>query len=212
MKNKVPFIIFLLFGLALLIFLFTFDVVHAAKLESGVTITAPTTTVTEKICNDSIDNDNDGKIDNNDYDCAAAPAGSASSTTPCGLQIESVSLDYRFVFPGLESNVQRVTIKNEGPVAEDIMIKGGNWISDAAPNRTISAEITHVGFFPSTYSTKLPLTSSELKYTFPIYPGQSRNLDFQLKIPLSINGVSGVGGINTGDKFHQEVTIDCWRH
>ena len=207
MKNKVQFILFLFFGLSFLIYLFPFDVVHAAKLESGVTINAPAATVTEKICNDSIDNDNDGKIDRNDYDCAVY----AGSTKPiCGLQIVSVSLDYRFVYPGRESDVGRVTIKNEGTMAEDIMIKGGNWISDAAPNRTISGpEITHVGGLGSTYSTKLPLTSNELKYTFPIYPGQSRNLDFQLKIPLSINGVSGVGGINTGDKFHQEVTIDC---
>ena len=44
MKNNVQFIIFLFFGLAFLIYLFTFVFVEAAKVESGVTINAPTTT------------------------------------------------------------------------------------------------------------------------------------------------------------------------
>ena len=122
-------------------------------------------------------------------------------------------IDYGRVFPGLGNNFARVTIKNEGTIEEEIMIKGGNWISDAAPNRTIfGPEITHVGGFGSTYSTKLPLTSNELKLFPSLWPGESRNLDFQVRIPLIINGVSVVGGINTGDKFHQEVTIDCWWH
>ena len=82
MINKVQFIIFLFFGFAFLVYLFPVIFVEGAKLQSGVTITAPPTTETEKICDDTIDNDNDGKIDAADEDCAAAPAGPTEET--CG--------------------------------------------------------------------------------------------------------------------------------
>ena len=71
MKHKVELIIFLLLGLTL-VYLFPFAFVDAAKLQSGVTINAPSTTQTETICNDTIDNDNDGKIDAADENCATA--------------------------------------------------------------------------------------------------------------------------------------------
>ena len=146
MKNKVQFIIFLFFGFAFLVYLFPFIFVQAAKLESGVTINAPATTETEKICNDTIDNDNDGKIDATDEDCAAAPAGPTAGT--CGLQIVSgVPINYGQLTPGQESAEKRVMIKNEGTSQKlaKLMIKGGNWVSDAAPNPTISGpEITFV--------------------------------------------------------------------
>lgn len=62
MKKQVEIVIFLFFGFAFLVYLFPVIFVEGAKLESGVTITAPTTTETEKICDDMIDNDNDGGI------------------------------------------------------------------------------------------------------------------------------------------------------
>ena len=48
MKTKVKLSIFLFFGLVSLIYVFPFVFVEAAKLESGVTIKAPSTTETEK--------------------------------------------------------------------------------------------------------------------------------------------------------------------
>ena len=99
MKKQVEIIILLLFGLAFLVCLFPFIFVEAAKLQSGVTINAPSTTQTEKICDDQMDNDNDGKIDAADEDCAAAPAGPATET--CGLmQISGVPINYGQVNPG----------------------------------------------------------------------------------------------------------------
>ena len=86
MKNQVELIIVLIFGFSFLMYLFPFIFVEAAKLESGVTINSPSTTETEKICNDTIDNDNDGKIDTRDEDCAGALAG---PTAECGAQIVS---------------------------------------------------------------------------------------------------------------------------
>ena len=113
MKNQVEIIIFLFFGFAFLVYLFPFIFVEGAKLESGVTIKAPSTTETEKICDDTIDNDNDGKIDANDEDCAAAPAGPTAGT--CGLQIESgVPINYGQLNPGQDSAEQKVAIKNVG--------------------------------------------------------------------------------------------------
>ena len=203
MKNQVLLVIFLFFGFAFLVYLFPVIFVEAAKLESGVTITAPATTETEKICNDQMDNDNDGKIDAADQDCAAAPAGTGRI---CGLQIVSgVPINYGQLNPGHESNEQIVRIKNEGPsyVVARIMIKGGNWISDAAGNATIyGPEITHVSVGPDgTYWSKKALSSNEIQIPgegFGINFGQTLPLYFQVMVPVS--GVSG--------SLHQEVTID----
>ena len=114
MKNQVELIILLFFGFAFLVYLFPFIFVEAAKLESGVTINAPSTPETEKICDDTIDNDNDGKIDAADEDCAAAPAGPTAGT--CGLQIciwcsDKLRATYS---QARKAPMQKVTIKNEG--------------------------------------------------------------------------------------------------
>ena len=86
MKHKIELIIFLVFGLTL-VYVFPFAFVDAAKLQSGVTINAPSTTQTETICNDTIDNDNDGKIDAADENCAA---NNSPTAEPCGLNINLV--------------------------------------------------------------------------------------------------------------------------
>ena len=71
---------------------------EGAKLQSGVTINAPSTTETEKICDDTIDNDNDGKIDAADEDC-----GGSGPPGTCGLQISGVPINYGQVNPGQQS-------------------------------------------------------------------------------------------------------------
>jgi hypothetical protein len=71
MKNKVELVIFLLFSFTFLVYIFPFIFVDAAEFQSGVTINAPSSSETETICDDTIDNDNDGKIDADDEDCAA---------------------------------------------------------------------------------------------------------------------------------------------
>jgi len=147
MKNEVQLIIFLLFGFTL----FPFTFVDAEKLESGVTIKAPSTTETEKICDDGKDNDNDGKIDADDQHCAAQGGPSAETCGPqilnrvkcmkqdiekletlgnptCGLQILSgVPINYGRVTLGQVSAEQRVTIKNEGTATATITVKGDSW-------------------------------------------------------------------------------------
>jgi hypothetical protein len=207
MKNKFQLLIFLLLGLTSLVYVFPFAFVDAAKLQSGVTINAPATTETEKICNDTIDNDNDGKIDANDGDCAAAPAGPTAGT--CGLQIvDGVPINYGQLTPAQDSTEQKVTIKNEGTsqTPAKIMIKGGDWISDAEAdpdpaliNPAISGpEITHVAIAPNLdWSNKkaLSLGGWELGQ---ISAGQTIPIYFQFKVP--INAPSG--------SFHQDVTID----
>ena len=189
MINKAQFIIFLFFGFAFLVYLFPVIFVEGAKLQSGVTITAPPTTETEKICDDTIDNDNDGKIDAADEDCAAAPAGPTEET--CGLQIvDGVPINYGQIKKPDSSSVQEVTIKNVGNTLAGIMIKGSNWISDAAPNPTISGpEDTFVGGWA---------LKSNYNHEFgKIVDGQSLPLYFQIKEPVWPPG-----------SYHQEVTID----
>jgi len=221
-KNQVLFVIFLFFGFAFLVYLFPVIFVEGAKLQSGVTINAPSTTETEKICDDTIDNDNDGKIDANDEDCAAAPAGPTAET--CGLQIVSgVPINYGQLNPGQVSAEKKVVLKNEGTsqTPAKIMIKGGNWISDAAPNPTISGpEITRVGGQPATgdysyYSAKFPLSGNGLQLSqwkgwelMQISGGQSIPVYFQFRPWTLLPGLLGTHYSFPSGSFHQEVTID----
>ena len=202
MKKQVEIIILLFFGLAFLVCLFPFVFVEAAKLQSGVTINAPSTTETEKICDDTIDNDNDGKIDANDEDCAA-PTGPTAGT--CGLRIMSgVPINYGQLNPGQDSAEQKVRIYNEGQTPAKIMIKGGDWISDAAGNPTISGpEVTHVTLdFFTGYDTKLPLHNNEMElvqFLGQLIPdGTDKFVSFQVRAWENVPSGS----------FHQEVTID----
>jgi hypothetical protein len=205
MKTKVKLSIFLFFGLVSLIYVFPFVFVEAAKLESGVTINAPSTTETEKICDDTIDNDNDGKIDAADEDCAGEPAGQATAT--CGLQISGVPINYGPLSPGGYSATKIVKVAHPGsPPITRIVINGGNWISDSDPKSTLSGpQMTHVYSYPAYSVPSMPpweqkqeLTSSGLVFIYnpylaylPIY--------FQIKVPS--NATSG--------SFHQEIDIVC---
>lgn len=204
MKKQVEIIILLLFGLAFLVYLFPFIFVEAAKLQSGVTINATSTTETEKICDDTIDNDNDGKIDANDEDCAAEPEGPTTGT--CGLLriLSGVPINYGELTLGQLSAQKRVIIENEGTSLAKVMLKGGDWISDAAGNPIISGpEITRVGLgtglptFMGSYSEMKGLTSNGWELG-QINVGQQMRIYFQFKAPA--NAPSG--------SFHQEVSID----
>jgi hypothetical protein len=176
-------------------YLFPVIFVEAAKLESGVTINAPSTTETEKICDDTLDNDNDGKIDADDPDCGAAPANPATGI--CGLQIVSgVPIRYGILNPGQESQWQNVMVRNVGNVSGKLMVKGGDWIKSVAGYPTVSGpEITYVSFNP--YGTWTALKSNEFQLT-AVGAGHSQQLYYMLKVPPS--GFSG--------PFRQELSID----
>ena len=206
MKNQVEFKILILTGFVFVLSLFPFAYVDAAKFQSGVTITAPSTTETEKICDDTIDNDNDGKVDAADEDCAGAPTGPAAGT--CGLQIVSgVPINYGQLNLDQESAEQKVTIKNEGTsqTPAKIMIKGGDWVSDAAGNPTIFPSMnTHVAIAPNLeWGTKKPLSSAGWELG-GMSGGQSIPVYFQMK-----PGGATLATLNsfTGS-LHQDVTID----
>jgi len=193
--NKlVEIIIILLFGFAFLVYLFPVIFVEGAKLQSGVTVTAPATTETEKICNDTIDNDNDGKIDAADEDCAGAPTGRT-----CGLQIVGVPINYGQLNPGDESSPQTVFIRNVGPAVAKILVNGGDWVSNEPGNLTVfGPEITHVSkqynYYNSPGQTALKSNAIELG---TLIPG-GLLLYFQVRIPVS--SFSG--------SLHQELSID----
>ena len=196
MKTKVKLSIFLFFGLVSLIYVFPFIFVEAAKLESGVTIkeAAPPT---NEICNNGIDDNGNGAID--EVTCLPPPAGPTAST--CGvLQIVSgVPINYGQITPGQLSTAKQVVIKNVAFVSPaKIMIKGGNWIGDAAPNPTISGpEVTRVFITPS-IKNPLSIAGTELAQLGQIESGQSKSVYFQFMTPVSAPSGS----------YHQEVTID----
>ena len=200
MKKQVEIIIFLFFGLAFLAYLFSFTFVEGAKLQSGVTINQAPSPQTEKICDDGKDNDNDGKIDAGDQDCAA-PA------TQCGLQIlGGVPINYGQLNPAQDSNDRRVMIKNLGVRPAEVWVQGRNWISDAAGNTIIPTipgqEVTRVAIAPFInayipWDNKEALKTSDFQLG-EISPQQILEVRFQVKVPVS--GFSG--------SLHQEVTVD----
>ncbi|HTH21426.1 MAG TPA: hypothetical protein VL854_04345 [Nitrososphaeraceae archaeon] len=197
MKNQVEFKILILTGFVFVFSLFPFAYVDGAKFQSGVTITAPTTTPPPAgTCPDT---NGDGIPDMTGGVCTSPPGSTAET---CGLQIVSgVPINYGQLNPGQESAEQKITIKNEGtlPTGVTIMIKGGNWISDAVGNPTISGpEYTHYWLTsgrPYDATTSLSSNGSELGW---IHSGGTLTAFFQFR-PMP-NVPSG--------SFHQEVTLD----
>ena len=196
MKNQVEFKILILTGLVFVLSLFPFTYVNGAKFQSGVTVTAPTTTPPPAgTCPDA---NGDGLNDATLATCVS-PAGPAAGT--CGLQIVSgVPINYGQLTAGQTSAEKQVMIKNEGTsqTPAKLMIKGGNWIGDAAPNPTISGpEVTRVAIAPVDFNNKksLSLAGWELGQ---IAGGQSIPVYFQFL--TWVNAPSG--------SFHQDVTID----
>ena len=203
MKNQVEFKILILTGFVFVLSLFPFAYVDAAKFQSGVTITAPTTTPPPAgTCADS---NNDGVDDNTGAVCGSQTAPTAGT---CGLQIVSgVPINYGQINPDQESAEQKVTIKNEGTsqTPAKIMIKGGDWVSDAAGNPTIFPSMnTHVAIAPNLeWGTKKPLSSAGWELG-GMSGGQSIPVYFQMK-----PGGATLATLNsfTGS-LHQDVTID----
>ena len=206
MKNQVELKIILLVSLAFLVYVFPFVFVDAAKFQSGVTIkgaappTNETAPPTNEICNNGIDDDGNGAID--EVTCLPPPAGT------CGLQVVSgVPINYGQINPGQVSAEQIVSVKNEGtsPTPAKIMIKAGDWISDAAGNPIIfPTMITHVAIAPNLeYDNKKALSSGGWELG-QISGGQSIPVYFQMKpagaTDASLNSFTG--------SLRQDVTID----
>jgi len=199
MKNKVQFIIFLLFGYTSLVYLFPITSTDAMKHERGLTINASSTTSrteTEKICNDGKDNEKDAEINLNEQDCASAPTSPTGGT--CGLKILSgVPIDYGPLNPGQKSLEEKVKISNQGTAKAKIMISAGDWIGDAS--LMSGPEITHVALTKNIpWDNKLTLKSNAFELG-ELAARQSAQILFQLKVPRAFSD-SG--------SFHQDVTID----
>lgn len=196
MKNQIKPNVSILIGLAFVMSLFPFSYVHAEKFQSGVTITTPgATTPPAGTCPDG---NNDGVNDMTGSPCTS-PTGPAAGT--CGLQIVSgVPINYGQLAAGQPSAEKQVMIKNIGTsqTPAKFTIKGGNWVSDAAPNPTISGpEVTRVAIAPVDFNNKksLSLAGWELGQ---MTGGQTIPIYFQFL--AWANAPSG--------SFHQDVTID----
>ena len=203
MKNQVEFKILILTGFVFVFSLFPFAYVDGAKFQSGVTVTAPTTTPPPAgTCPDT---NGDGIPDMTGGVCTSPTAPTAGT---CGLQIVSgVPINYGQLNLDQESAEQKVTIKNEGTsqTPAKIMIKGGDWVSDAAGSPTIFPSMnTHVAIAPNLdWGTKKPLSSAGWELG-GMSGGQSIPVYFQMKpggaTLASLNSFTG--------SLHQDVTID----
>lgn len=196
MKNQTELNIAILTGLVFVLSLFPFSYVDAAKLQSGVTVTAPSTTPPPaETCPD---NNNDGVNDMTGAPCTA-PAGPTAGT--CGLQIVSgAPINYGQLTAGQTSAEKQVMIKNEGTSQSPakLMIKGGNWVSDAVTSPTISGpEVTRVSIAPVDFNNKKPLSLAGWELG-QMSGGQSIPVYFQFLTP---------SGSPSGS-YHQDVTID----
>jgi hypothetical protein len=201
-KNEGSLVILLIIGFAFLVYLFPFNAVFAAKIQSGVTVIAPATTPPP--AGTCTDGNGDGVDDVTGQPCS--PTGATPAGT-CGLQIVSgVPINYGQLTPGQTSAEKQVMIKNEGTsqTPAKLMIKGGNWVSDSAPagataaSSTISGpEVTRASIAPVDFNSKksLSLTGWELGQ---LTGGQSIPVYFQFL--TWANAPSG--------SFHQDVTID----
>jgi hypothetical protein len=195
-KNQIELNISMLIGLIFVLTVFPFSYVHAEKFQSGVTIASPgATTPPAGTCPDS---DGNGVNDMTGAPCTS-PTGPAAGT--CGLQLVSgVPINYGQLAPGQPSAEKQVMIKNTGnsQTPAKFTIKGGNWVSDAAPNPTISGpEVTRVAIAPVDFNNKkaLSLAGWELGQ---MTGGQTIPVYFQFL--AWVNAPSG--------SFHQDVTID----
>jgi hypothetical protein len=196
MKKVVKVNIALLAGLFFVLFLLPFSYVDAEKIQSGVTITSPgATTPPAGTCPDG---NNDGINDMTGAPCTA-PTGPTAGT--CGLQIVSgAPINYGQLAPAQPSAEKQVMIKNTGSsqTPAKLMIKGGNWVSDAAPNPTISGpEVTRAAIAPVDFNNKKSLSAAGWELG-QMSGGQAIPVYFQFL--AWVNAPSG--------SFHQDVTID----
>ena len=193
MKNQIELNLVIFIGLVFVLSLFPFAYVDGAKFQSGVTINAPSPAGT---CPDS---NGDGINDSTGEPCSSTTGPTAGT---CGLQIvDGVPINYGQLISSQDSAEQKVTLKNEGTsqTPAKIMIKAGDWISDAAGNPSISGpEVTKVGLAPNTdWSSKKSLSSNGWELG-QLSGGQSIPVYFQFKAFVNSPSVS----------LHQDVTID----
>ena len=193
MKKVVKLNIALSAGLFFVLSLFPFSYVDAEKIQSGVTIANPgATTPPAETCQ--------GGVNVMTGEACTAPTGPTAGT--CGLQILSgVPINYGQLSLGQDSAEQKVVLKNEGTsqTVAKIMLKGGNWVSDAAGNPTISGpEVTRAAIAPGlTFENKKSLSANGWELG-GMAGGQSLTAYFQFRPWVNVPSGS----------FHQEVTID----
>ena len=146
MKNQVAFIIFVFFGFSFLMHVFPFIFVEAAKLQSGVTISAPSTN-------------------------EISPAGTCGLQIMTGAPI-----NYGQLNAGQVSDEQKVTIKNLGTATAQIIVKAGDWIggTSANPIKMSGPEVTRVAVTPGKdFGTKFALHTAEATILGDLGAGQT---------------------------------------
>jgi hypothetical protein len=205
MRTLVQLVLFLFFAFTYLVYVFPFIFVEAAKLESGVTINAPSTNETSS-------------------------AGTCGLQIMTGTPI-----NYGQLNAGQVSDEQKVTIKNVGTTTAQIIVKAGDWIegTSANPIKMSGPEITRVAVTPGKeFGTKFPLHTSEATALSDLGPGQERDSFWSLyadpklsgsphqevsidlicpDIPINLKNAltKGQGEITRGEEFLQDAeTID----
>lgn len=205
MRTHVQLVLLLFFAFTFPVDLFPFIFVEAAKLESGVTISAPSTNET-------------------------SPAGTCELQIITGTPINYGQLDV-----GQVSDEQKVTIKNVGTATAQIIVKADDWIGGTSDNpiKMSGPELTRVAVIPGKdYGTKFALHSSEATSLGDLGPGQELDSFWSLYADPKLRGsphqeifidlicadiptdlknalTNGQGEITRGEEFLQDAeTID----
>ena len=159
MKNQIAFIIFVFFGFSFLMYVFPLIFVEAAKLESGVTISAPSRNET-------------------------LPAGTCGLQIISGAPI-----NYGQLTVGQVSNEQKVVIKNVGTAPGKVMVKGSAWTGGIPPLDTYNAEITRVAVTPGKdFGTKFALHTAEATILGDLGAGQTGESFWSLYADPKLSG------------------------
>jgi hypothetical protein len=197
-KNDLSLVMLLIIGFAFLVYLFPFNAVFAAKIQSGVTVVAPAAGNPQP-AGTCTDGNNDGVDDVTGQPCS--PTGATPAGT-CGLQIVSgVPINYGQLNIGQVSPEQKVTYTNIGNVSAQVGLEGGNWISG---NQTIIGPSmwTNVANVGSIWQYKIPLAPGGLGLG-QLAPGDIGRAYFQLKVPTD----TGISGSLISGSLHQEITL-----
>lgn len=190
MNNQVIITVILFLGLT---FASPLSIVNAEKLDSDEAINETSNMETEEKCDDTIHNDNNGKIADGDEKCVESTSPVADT---CELEIVSGDpIDYGQLIVGQQSDDQSIIAKNTGTADSKIIAKGGDWIDDVTGKPVISTQSTMIALRDI---TPFVILDSDEFSVGELHGGERVEILFKFK---------GANNDITGS-FHQEVTLD----
>ncbi len=202
-KNKVSLVFLLIVGFSFVAYLFPFNAIHAAKIQSGVTVTAPAAGNPAQPAGTCTDSNNDGVDDVTGAPCS--PLGGAAAGTCGPLQIVSgIPINYGQVTFQQPSAQKQVVIKNVGTsqIPAKVMINDANWVPDAGVKTT---DDPYMAFPTHTHVTSYPNEEYWQQRSLTPIPQELGRISGGQSLSIYFQYYTYPGKIGS---YHQFVTID----